>query len=93
MYFRFIQRREISWNIKGCKTWFSSSNQTLIERFEIQDKIDHMEFGKINYHTEWLVGEMGEIGKDGEPLEEDLVHEDDDLTWSELSMQVELMSL
>ncbi|KAI5440894.1 hypothetical protein KIW84_010383 [Lathyrus oleraceus] len=50
--------------------------------FEIRDKIDPMEFSEINYHTQWLVEEMGE---DGEPLQEDLVHEDDDLTWAQVT--------
>ncbi|CAK8561486.1 unnamed protein product [Lathyrus sativus] len=48
---------------------FIKSNQVLIERLEIRDKIDLMVFSKINYHSEWLVGEMGEI-------EEDLFHDD-----------------
>lgn len=57
----------------------------MVERFEIRDKIDPMEFGEINYHTQWLVEEMGEMGEDGEPLQEDLVHEDDDLTWAQVT--------
>ena len=61
---------------------FIKYNQALVERFEIRDKIDHMEFGEINYHTQWLVEEMGE---DGESLQEDLVHEDDDLTWAQVT--------
>lgn len=58
---------------------FIKYNQALIERFEIWDKIDPIVFGEVNYHTQWLVEDMGE---DGEPLQEDLVHEDDDLTWA-----------
>ncbi|XP_050885002.1 uncharacterized protein LOC127088128 [Lathyrus oleraceus] len=61
---------------------FIKYNQALVERFEIRDKIDPMEFSEINYHTQWLVEEMGE---DGEPLQEDLVHEDDDLTWAQVT--------
>ncbi|KAI5409264.1 hypothetical protein KIW84_054898, partial [Lathyrus oleraceus] len=61
---------------------FVKYNQALIERFKIRDKIDPIEFGEINYHTQWLVEEMGE---DGEPLQEDLVHEDDDLTWAQVT--------
>lgn len=44
-----------------------------------------MKFGEINYHIEWLVGEMREIREDNEPLEEELVHENDDLTWSQVA--------
>lgn len=57
----------------------------MIEGYEIRDKIDHMVLSEINYHTEWLVGEMGGIGQDGEPIEEDLVHKNDDLTWSQVA--------
>ncbi|XP_050897241.1 uncharacterized protein LOC127104069 [Lathyrus oleraceus] len=41
---------------------FIMYNQTLIERFDIRDKTDPMEFGEVNYHTQWLVEYMGEIG-------------------------------
>ncbi|KAI5405197.1 variant 2 [Lathyrus oleraceus] len=44
-----------------------------------------MVFDEINYHTEWLVRDGGEIGEDGEPLEEELVHQNDDLTWSQVA--------
>ncbi|XP_050886272.1 uncharacterized protein LOC127091628 [Lathyrus oleraceus] len=64
---------------------FIKYNQALVERFEIWDKIHPMEFGEINYHTQWLVEEMGEMGEDGEPLQVDLVHEDDDLTWAQVT--------
>ncbi|KAI5440288.1 hypothetical protein KIW84_025566 [Lathyrus oleraceus] len=64
---------------------FIKYNQALVERFEIRDKIDPMEFGEINYHTQWLVEEMREMGENGDPLQEYLVHEDDDLTWAQVT--------
>ena len=60
---------------------FIKYNQALVERFEIRDKIDPMEFNEINFHTEWLVGEMENVGDDGE----DLVHPNHDLTWSQVA--------
>ena len=60
---------------------FIKYNQALVERFEIRDKIDPMEFNEINFHTEWLVGEMEKVGDDGE----NLVHPNDDLTWSQVA--------
>lgn len=46
-----------------------------------------MKFGKINYHTQWLVEDIGE---DGEHLEEDLVHKDDDLTCAQVAETSEI---
>ncbi|CAI8588967.1 unnamed protein product [Vicia faba] len=59
---------------------FIKYNQALVERFEIQDKIDLMKFNEINFHTEWLMGEMENVGDDGE----DLIHPNHDLNWSQV---------
>ncbi|XP_058784887.1 uncharacterized protein LOC131659755 [Vicia villosa] len=55
--------------------------KALVESFEIRDKIDPMEFSKINFHTEWLVGEREKVGDDGE----DLVDPNHDLTWTQVA--------
>ncbi|WJX54375.1 hypothetical protein P8452_40264 [Trifolium repens] len=62
---------------------FIKYNQSLIDRFNIRDKIDPMVLNEVNYHTEWFLGEMG-MGEDGEP-EEELVFENDDLTWDQVA--------
>ena len=62
---------------------FIKYNQSLIDRFNIRDKIDPMVLNDVNYHTEWFLGEMG-MGEDGEP-EEELVFENDDLTWDQVA--------
>jgi hypothetical protein len=60
------------------------------ERYNWCGKIDLIVLNNINYHTEWLLGAMGQ---DGEHVEE-FVYENGDLTMGlKLPMQVELMNL
>ncbi|KAI5447645.1 hypothetical protein KIW84_015190 [Lathyrus oleraceus] len=52
--------------------------ETLSENGEVEDNISVQ-------LAQYKVLQMGEMGEDGEPLEEDLVHEDDDLTWAQVA--------
>ena len=63
---------------------FIKYNQALKDRYDCLDKIDPVMLYNFNYHTKWLTREMGEMGEDGEPVEE-FVHENDDLTWDQVA--------
>lgn len=58
---------------------FIKYNQALKERFECRDTIDPIVLRDIDDSNEWLVGEMGEDAED------DLVFEDDTLTWKDVA--------
>lgn len=58
---------------------FIKYNQALKERFECRDTIDPVVLRDIDDSNEWLVGEMGEDAED------DLVFEDDTLTWKDVA--------
>lgn len=60
---------------------FIEYSPALIEIYECRDKINPMVLSDIDYHIVWL---MGEIGEDGERVEE-MIHENDDLTWSRVA--------
>lgn len=51
------------------------------ERYNWCGKIDLIVLNNINYHTEWLLGAMGQ---DGEHVEE-FVYENDDLTGTQVA--------
>ncbi|KAK4283950.1 hypothetical protein QN277_000847 [Acacia crassicarpa] len=57
---------------------FVKYNQALKERFDCRDVIDPILLNDIDDSNEWLVGEMG---GDEEVAEDELVFEDDNLTW------------
>ena len=56
-------------------------NQALKERYDCRDVIDPIMLNDIDESNEWLLGKFGE----GNNAENDLVHEDDDLTWGVIS--------
>ena len=57
---------------------FVKYNQALKERFDSRDVIDTILLNNIDDSNEWLVGELG---GDGEGAEDELVFDDDTLTW------------
>ena len=57
-------------------------NQALKERFDSRDVIDPIVLDDIDDSNEWLVGEMGRPREDAE---DELVFDDDHLTWGDVA--------
>ncbi|RDX76559.1 hypothetical protein CR513_43432, partial [Mucuna pruriens] len=57
-------------------------NQALHERYECRDLIDHIALNDIDDNNEWI---MGELDGEGEDAEDELVFDDDVLTWRDVA--------
>ncbi|RDX89127.1 hypothetical protein CR513_29184, partial [Mucuna pruriens] len=57
-------------------------NQALQERYECRDLINPIVLNDIDDNNEWIVGELD---VDGEDVENELVFDDDNLTWRDVA--------
>nr|KYP34542.1 hypothetical protein KK1_044500 [Cajanus cajan] len=60
---------------------FIKYNQALQERFECQDPIDPIALNEVDDNNEWMLGEEN----DEDEFEDDLVFDDDVLTWRDVA--------
>lgn len=59
---------------------FVNYNQALKARYDLRDTIDPIALNFIDDSNEWLLGEM-----DNENADDDLVFDDDNLTWGDVA--------